>query len=369
VCHHPPLYYVLAAPVYAALRATAIDPTRGLQLFSLVMWSAFVAFAALAVRRLVAHPWQRVVASSLVLFWPYAIVQSVRVNNDTLLDVLAAATIYFVVRWRDEPRQRWLGAAGVCAVAALLTKATGLVLVALVFVAAALAIARAADHRALRRVATPPLVALAICATTFVAVRSGGVLGSATRFVEPRGVAFYLRFSPSAMIATPWANVSMSKTSEPGYWNHLLKSSLYGARTFGRVPPGAVQPSRALARVENGAVMLLGAVLAIGLALGRRDRAARRLLAAAIAATVLAGGLAFHLLAPNDHHADFRFVFPIVIPLAALYAWSCEGLRARRVPYVGEIVAAIFLAIAIVSLVHMDPDAADARPLFPFVAA
>jgi predicted membrane-bound mannosyltransferase len=373
VCHHPPAYYLLAAPIDAALRSASLDATRGLQIFSLVLWLGFIAFAALAIERLVDRVWQRALALALVVFWPYSVIQSVRVNNDTLVDLCAAATIYFTVRWSADRRARWLGAAAGSVALGLATKASALVLVVAVVAVVALVVARAVDRKAVVRGAALPLLGLVAAVTIFVAARARAergaiddVLGDATRYTAPRAPAFYVTFSPGAMLSRPWARVTMSRTTEPTYANHLLKSSLYGAQTGSRVAPGAVAPSSTLALVENGLVMLLASLLVAGVALGRRDPSGRRMLAGLLAVVFFAGGVAFHLLAPNDQHADFRFILPIVIPLAVLYAWASEGLRERKLSHVGALVAAIFLGVAIVSFAHMKPDTTSPMltPLF-----
>jgi hypothetical protein len=57
-CHHPPLYYLAAAPVLAACeRSRALDPGVGLQLFSLSLFVTFLVSAALLVQRAVRGRW------------------------------------------------------------------------------------------------------------------------------------------------------------------------------------------------------------------------------------------------------------------------------------------------------------------------
>jgi len=131
-CHHPPAHYLLAAVVYAACERAGIEGTRGLQVFSLALWMVFLGFAAATLQRLLDRPWQRLLALALVVFWPYSVIQSVRVGNDALVDAVASVAIYFGVRWFEDLRARWLVAASLAAVLGLLTKASALMLPAMI---------------------------------------------------------------------------------------------------------------------------------------------------------------------------------------------------------------------------------------------
>ena len=67
-----------------------------------------------------------------------------------------------------------------------------------------------------------------------------------------------------------------------------------------------------------------------------------------IGAGVHGASLAFHLLVPVGHHADFRFIFPVVVPVSVLFAQAAEALRQRRLAlgHAGYLVAAVFLALS-----------------------
>jgi 4-amino-4-deoxy-L-arabinose transferase-like glycosyltransferase len=359
VCHHPPAYHLLAAATLRALEKLGVsDVTRGLQFLSLGIWSLFVLFVVLAVRELIPQSRARLLATALVLLWPYSIIQSARVNNDTLVDALAAAVFYFLIRWRKEGRARWLASAVGGAALGLATKSSALVLVALVLgvvLLRALEDRRVLEQRALLRRIIPSLVALVLMMLVWGATRARhgvyeGVMGRAgTDQPAWRGARFYVAFDPRRMLDDPYARVFLDHSREPSFWNHELKSSLYGTRTFGKLPPDTLQPPIELVRWENRIVLALATLLLIAVWVGPPHPG--RGLCLLTAALFIAGGLVFHLLAPRDHHADFRFIFPVLLPLSVLYAISLEGLRRLRV--VGELIAIVFLWVSVVSLVHM----------------
>ncbi|MBI5535720.1 MAG: glycosyltransferase family 39 protein [Deltaproteobacteria bacterium] len=374
ICHHPPAWHILAAMVYGACEATGVvAPTKGLQLLSLVLWLCFLAMSALAIQRLLSRTYQQTLAMAFVVFWPYSIINSVRVNNDALMYALSAAVIHLLVRWYQQPRRRWMLAACACVVAALLTKASALSLVALVGVVLAMRVARSSGRRALLRECLPIVGGLLVVVAVFGTVRASrgkdlvrGTLGAAWRTqgidMAERTARYYLTFDLPAQVRKPYADVGIG-IREPTYWNHLFKSSLYGTGQ-GSGPVGVMVPSVKIARILNYLLPALTVVMAVGCALGRRDPRRRRLLCVAIAASFLTAGLAFHLMVPVSHHADFRFVMPVLLACSVLYAYAVEALRRRFAPsaILAALLAAGFLTLSVASFLWMSPRPQEPAP-------
>jgi hypothetical protein len=369
ICHHPPAYHILAAGVFAFCARTGLaEPTKGLQVFSLGLWLVFVSFAALTVRWLLRRPYQQVLATALVVFWPYSIISSVRVNNDTLACALASMTCYFLVRWYPAPRFCWLLGACSCAALGLATKTNALVLVVLIVAVAILRIASLRARRRLARSLAPALALLLAVAAGHAFVRGAhgshvihNLLGTAYLRQGVAGVRpptrYYLRFDFESLVNRPFADIFLG-TREPTYWNHLIKSSLFGTRGAGRGPAGTLYPSTKIAAAMNYLLLPLAAFSAVGLMVGRRNRRAPRLLCSVMVAVWVAGGLIFHWIAPDGYHADFRFILPVLVPMSALYAWGLEGFRkpvvlVRCVPIS---LACAFLSLSIASFFFMGPD-------------
>jgi hypothetical protein len=68
VCHHPPVYYVVAAGVYRGCETVGASPERGLQLLSLFMMGVFTFVSALTVASLLPRSYQQRLAIALVVF-------------------------------------------------------------------------------------------------------------------------------------------------------------------------------------------------------------------------------------------------------------------------------------------------------------
>lgn len=343
VCHHPPLYYLAAAGIYRGGQAVGAPPERVVQLFSLALMGVFTVASALSLQRLLPRPYQQRLALALVVFWPATVMAAARINNDVAYYAVAAVTLHALVRWWQEPSARRLLLAAGLAALGLFVKANALAMVILLLAVVTLRWARAEDRRAFGRAVLVPVGALVLVAALHGLVRgspgaplAGRVLGTAYKTapteIEPRGLAYYVGFKPGSFVEVPYVEaVSFKKSAEPTFWNHWLKSSLFGTRNFRFAFLIAREPEQAkvLARSMNGILLaLLGFGLVGGVLAQRYATAVTTLLFTCVA--VFAGlGLGFHWLVPTAHHADFRFVYPMLVPAAALFADVTAGLRRR----------------------------------------
>jgi 4-amino-4-deoxy-L-arabinose transferase-like glycosyltransferase len=121
--HQPPLYYVLAAPIYAIF-AGALLPLRLLS----VGFGAGLLLAAYRVVKTLSpeRSWLALGATAFIAFNPQHIAMTAAVNNDTLAELILAVVLLGLVRWLTSessfPR-RHLVKTGVLIGLALLTKA------------------------------------------------------------------------------------------------------------------------------------------------------------------------------------------------------------------------------------------------------
>jgi len=100
--YQPPLYYVLATPVYLLSGGSLV----ALRLFSLALGAGVLVFAFLIVRALI-NDWAGLVAAAFIAFIPQHISIMAGVNNDSLSELLIAAGLFLVVRGL------WLGSSTV----------------------------------------------------------------------------------------------------------------------------------------------------------------------------------------------------------------------------------------------------------------
>ena len=145
--HQPPLYYLLAAPVYLLFDGALLP----LRLFSLavglvVLLAAYGVVGALFPDR----PLIAFTATAFVAFVPQHLAMMAGVNNDALAEALVGVGLWMAVRYlqRETARPRFLLGWGVVLGAALLTKTTAYVALPVALVAIGLRARR--EGRSLR---------------------------------------------------------------------------------------------------------------------------------------------------------------------------------------------------------------------------
>lgn len=319
--YQPPLYYALVALVTIpagddVLLAMYLGRSLGVLLpvvFAATGW-------ALARRWLPGSSVCVPLSAALVAGGvPAAASAAGRVNNDLLVAVLIGLTLLATVRLvdRPEPRRAWL--AGMLAAAAILTKSTGLLALAIVLAGVWMLWRKdqRLDSLALRAL-LPGSVGLVLW-TAFTYARYGTLSGTSA-FLEL--VVPFDSISPSAFLGRTWLNA----------W-----SSYWGAY------------SGDLLRIGIGiAVLLVIAAGGFGY-LVRGSGTLWRPRVVALLVGILAGGLLIVLWVGNVTglvHPHGRILLPVYPAAAALLVggWSRLHPRAALVPGVLTVVGAVVFA-------------------------
>jgi len=343
VCHHPPLYYVAAAAVYRGCQAAGLPAPRGTQWLSLALMGVFSVVSALTIARLLPKPYLQAVAIALVVFWPSTITSAARISNDVAFYAVAALCFHCLVRWWRATEQKWLLWASVFALVGLFVKANALILVVLVAALVLVRLSRDLAGAELARKALPTLAVLVVLTSLHGFVRGShqtplkDVLGTAYKTapkeLDPQPASYYLWLEPKPFVRTPYAEVQRFHDREPRFWNHWLKSSLFGTRNriFAFLAAHEPRGSREIASALNAFLLALLAFVGAGLALTWRRPSESRVLAGTAVAVYAAIAVGFHVLVPAAHHADFRFAFPVLVAAAVLFADVVGSLRRRGV--------------------------------------
>ena len=130
--HQPPLYYLLAAPVYWLSGGRLL----ALRLFSVVLGGGVVLLIFLCARLTVpGSPHIALGAAAFAAFLPMHVALMASVNNDALAELLIAATVLALLRWQDSvaagdggESRGYMLATGVLIGLGFLTKATAYIL-------------------------------------------------------------------------------------------------------------------------------------------------------------------------------------------------------------------------------------------------
>lgn len=131
ISHHPPLHYLIAAPVYLATRGLGEDAAwHALRLLSVAMGAGSVILTFLTLRIILPQrPWGAVAGTSFVGLLPHFEMTAAFVSNDATVALFSSLMLYFAVRTIKEPRHAvlWSALAGLAAGAATATKMNGLI--------------------------------------------------------------------------------------------------------------------------------------------------------------------------------------------------------------------------------------------------
>jgi 4-amino-4-deoxy-L-arabinose transferase-like glycosyltransferase len=94
--HQPPLYYLLAAPVYLAFGGALVP----LRLLSVLLGAGLVVVAYLVGKAVFPHrAWPALGTAALVAFVPQHIAMTAAVENDTLAELILGIVLLGLVRW------------------------------------------------------------------------------------------------------------------------------------------------------------------------------------------------------------------------------------------------------------------------------
>jgi 4-amino-4-deoxy-L-arabinose transferase-like glycosyltransferase len=129
--HQPPLYYLLATPIYLLFDGAVLP----LRLLSVMFGAALLVVAFEAVRAIFpARPGVALAATAFIAFIPQHVAMTAGVNNDTLAELVVAGTLWaLVVYLRGKLDRSW--PVGLLLAAALLTKGSIYVVVAVAVLA------------------------------------------------------------------------------------------------------------------------------------------------------------------------------------------------------------------------------------------
>jgi hypothetical protein len=323
----PPLYYLAAVPVFAAVRDHR-QKVFALRVFGLALILGAVAVLwALARRLAAAGEAPGVFAAGLaVLLWPGVLVRGITVSNDSL--ILLAAPMFLLAAWRayERPSNGSLLLASFLLGLCLLSKLTA---VALVPTLAWLVI----RHRLPRARSRRPLVAQAAAAVLPLLM-----LGPWLAFNERH----YGAFTANAV-----ARSEQLPVAYPMGVPHRGLGDL--AKSVGRLPEGALPGEWGVelnVAWVRAAVLLIAVVvpaIALVAVLRRRDRRTAPGPVPFFALPVVVGVLlmAFSLLVEDFDIFVLRYLAPVLIPFAMAVAAVLARDRPARVAGGAAVVSAL----------------------------
>ncbi len=328
----PPFYYFIAGRVYAAASAfPQLNPLTAIRLLAWVLYSMFLIYGlrtlkdGVDTRRLAYH-----VGVIQLLFWPVSVLMATRITNDIALYAAWGASFYYLERWYRRRRPECLAWSVFLFGVALLVKSNAVVLGAII--AGTVASGMLAGRFTVGYFVQRPLVisacVLMACALLNMSrliyeYMTGAPLSAGVHFGEsgriPFGVRHYVTFDLHEYLE--WPFVRWKGAAPPGmpFLNYFLRTTLFGEFTFRHVWLASVIGCVLL--VEAGMLALFGVM-----ACQRRRVGVPVVLAIVIPMVAL---VALTVRTKWGVAQDVRFILPMLVPCAVMYAQGLEECRER----------------------------------------
>lgn len=382
VCHHPPLYHVLAHCFGGSLERLGVSGLEtGYQLFALPCMIAFAVACALILKLVLRERRLVTLGCAMASLWPYSIILSARLHNDVLVIALMAWTIYACLRFYQRPSANRLSWALALSLAATFTKMNGVLSFAFVFVTLLAHWHFGRQRHGGATVPSMPRKAVAFrCALAllivgvFLGLRDPRVYrevdpgsGEARRVRESAASRFlgsassvapsllrenrpynYLYVDLPDLVRQPYALAWADDPSRELFWNQWLKSCLFSTSNYR--PDG--ETSYPLNRKLAAGMMLglLGIMFAAAWQFFRHpwSKGTPLALLGAMGMLLMFAGLGFRIMEPTSHHSDFRHIYPLLICLTAFFLDALQGERAktRRIKEIAFVVAWAYVAVS-----------------------
>ncbi len=332
---HPPTYYLLAGLVYRFGAWIGIDPLTGVRLLSLCLFSLFSAYAV-STLRLLSRTTPLVsfyLAVLLLLFFPTSVLMATRISNDIALYAAWSAAFFYLVRWYQRLSSQDLRNVLIAIAVAVSIKSNAFILVGMlaVVVAAALFV-RPLPVRAL--FTTPVAIGVGSLVIGSV-VNSGRLLFGGTPVDQADGLHFgesgndipslfhYVSFDVFELVKHPFRTGGL----EPGFWPYVVRTMTFGEYQW-RFPGYA----SVLVVAVFTLLVVTVLVTAVRMVMDRSTFIRDIPLLVGLFTPILGLGVFFYVKRWSVCQ-DFRFIYPVIIPLCALYMsalatlWSKKGLR------------------------------------------
>lgn len=362
--HQPPLYYLIAAPLYAAgEKFTWLHKYELLQLMSNFCSAISLFFAYKIICINFTRPrLYGLVAFAIICFWPSGFIHASRIGNDALYYCLTIISLYFTLRWWNEKQNHLAYWAAFFIACTIMTKSNGLISIA-VFGVLLL------QHCISQNWPTPnfktwPLYVFS-CLILFAGVlvslgdnvyylfseeKFNTLLGDSHNSLNGKlfvgnelrnYTIFDLQNFYEEPFAHPWSDIG----GRQYFWNYLLKSSLWGEFIF-------TKDHHIKYAGITGMIYLALLLLVVrgGMLLARSKPYQPYFWLIFFSFVSL---ISFKIQSPASPHGDFRFIFPIILSLAVLYAKPMELASCGRLGKVSRTLiamgfcasAAVFFAI------------------------
>lgn len=290
------------------------------------------------------------IIGALFAFWPVAIIHSVRIGNDPMEYFLFTASLYYMHRWYRDDKKRDLMIASLMGAGAIVTKANGEILVAVLAVIGLYKMIKSKQYIAYLKLSIMPFsilfTAVAITVAPGLILMLQGkrdklyidnIDGLSHANLVGNTAANYLWFDAKIFVTEPFADPYDDRMGRQFFWNYLGKTGLFGEFKY----PNLLCINTAVFSSLLEIFMLI--YIMFGIYHMTKDDFKRQAVILLSGFFLWAGITYMRMTFPAN--IDFRYIVPILITFCALYATSIINFQkqgAIRLAGIGMAMAALF---------------------------
>jgi hypothetical protein len=290
------------------------------------------------------------VVGLLFAFWPVSIIHSVRVGNDPLLYFLFSASLYYILLWYRSDSRFHLIAASMIGAFAILTKANGEILIAVLGVVGLYKMIRSKQWLRYFRVAIVPC--LLMFGATAITIAPGLILkmegkrdklyidnidGLSKANLVGNTAANYFWFDAKTFIVEPYTDPYDDRMGRQYFWNYLAKTGLFGEFKYPSLQ------SKNAAVICSFLFVIMSLYVFSGIYYMRKQDF--KLLAVVLLSGFFLWAGVTYMRITFPANIDFRYIVPVLITFCALHAISILGfyrIGAKRMADIGKVLAVMF---------------------------
>lgn len=337
-CHQQPVYYITAGILYKTANSLGISDdflvARILQIYSLLIFSLFL-IVGIMIIRLILIDNKAIFGISLLLFWPSGVIHSVRIGNDILIYLFISLSFYFLFKWWKNNKVLEFNKSLFFMLIGLLTKLNGLIMTSVLITSCFL---KYYTRKKYDKAISNFIIIFLLTVVVLIIGQRDGISGN-KRFdllilnfkpineatiVDNRLINFTF-FDIKSYFAYPNINPSDDLEGRQYFWNYLLKTSLFGEFYIS---------NKIQICIANILSILLLGLIAFGLikffSLTKSEIRQNFPILLSIF-LFLAAIILLRIKYPCAGCNDFRYIYPILIPLVILIAQSYSIFRKNSI--------------------------------------
>jgi hypothetical protein len=295
------------------------------------------------------------IIGALFVFWPVAIIHSVRIGNDPMEYFLFTASLYYICCWYSDDKKRDLIIASLVGAAAILTKANGEILVAVLAVVGLYKMIKSKQYLDYFKLSIVPCCVMLIAVV--ITVAPGAILvlqgkrdklyidnidGLSKANLVGNTASNFLWLDAKTFVTEPFTDPYDDRMGRQFFWNYLGKTGLFGEFKYS----GLMCINTAV--LSSLVLILMLIYIGFGIYTMAKDDFKRQAAVLLSGFFLWAGVTYMRMTFPAN--IDFRYIVPILLTFCSLYAFSIISFQkngAIRLANIGKVLALVFIVSGI----------------------